>query len=45
MPENARDVSNIGHYGTGKFELVIKEDAELQLAKTLIEQAYRNVGG
>jgi predicted transport protein len=40
-----RDVTGIGHYGTGKTEVTIKSEADLQLAKPLIEMAYRQVGG
>ncbi len=45
MPPNARDVSKIGHYGTGDFELVLRDLTELEAAKQFIEQAFRNVGG
>jgi len=45
LPSICRDVTNIGHYGTGDFELTIKSKSDLTLAKQFIEQAYRNVGG
>ena len=41
----ARDVTNIGHYGTGDLELTIKTSKDLDLAKPLIERAYQKVGG
>lgn len=45
LPENARDVSNIGHYGTGDFEYVVKSESDLQEAKSLIKKAYDETGG
>lgn len=45
LPENARDVSNIGHYGTGNFELVINSSADLEDAKKFVKQAFDEVGG
>lgn len=45
LPENARDVSRIGHYGTGNFELVIDSEDQLEQAKILIKQAFDEVGG
>ncbi|WP_312085329.1 DUF5655 domain-containing protein [Exiguobacterium sp.] len=39
-PGFTRDVSNIGHYGTGDFEIRISNDEELEKAKTYIEQSY-----
>jgi predicted transport protein len=41
----SRDVSNVGHYGTGDLEISISTAAELELAKPFIELAYRSVGG
>lgn len=37
---NARNVTNIGHWATGDFELVVREPAELELAKELITKSY-----
>ena len=37
-----RDVSNIGHYGTGDVEVTISNLEELELAKPLIEEFYSN---
>jgi predicted transport protein len=45
LPPNGRDVSNIGHYGTGNFQLVLKDVSEVNSAKLYIEKAFRNVGG
>jgi predicted transport protein len=44
-PSILRDVSNIGHYGTGDTELTIRSSADFEFAKELIKLAYRNVGG
>jgi predicted transport protein len=40
-----RDVTRIGHAGTGDTEVSIGSEADLQAAKPLIEKAYRQVGG
>jgi predicted transport protein len=34
-----RDVRNLGHLGTGKLEITIKNLAELEKAKPLIEKS------
>ena len=44
-PTLARDVTNIGHYGTGDVELAIKKEADLKVAQEFIEKAYHRVGG
>ena len=44
-PSNARDVSNIGHFGTGNFELRIKSKDNMESVKSLIYLAYQKVGG
>jgi len=36
-----RDVSNIGHWGTGDVELTIKEEADFAKAKEYILKAYQ----
>ncbi|HLV91999.1 MAG TPA: DUF5655 domain-containing protein, partial [Aequorivita sp.] len=41
-PKNSRDVSNIGHYGTGDTEVTIKSIQELEEIKSLIEESYDN---
>jgi predicted transport protein len=44
-PNNGRDVANIGHYGTGDFELKIRNVAELEASKEYVRQAFDNIGG
>ncbi len=39
-PGFTRDVRNIGHYGTGELEILIRSDADLERAKPLILQSY-----
>lgn len=39
-----RDVSQIGHYGTGDFELTIKKMEDIDYAIQLIFQAYKKQG-
>lgn len=36
----SRNASNVGHWGTGDVELTIKENADFQKAKPLIDRAY-----
>ena len=36
----ARDVTNIGHFGTGNLELTLKSKADVEKARHLIEQSY-----
>lgn len=36
-----RDVSNIGHWGTGDLEVVLRKPADFEKAKALIERAYQ----
>ncbi len=45
LPKNARDVSQIGHYGTGDFELSVSNEEGFEEAKRFIEMAYQRVGG
>lgn len=45
LPKNARDVSEIGHYGTGDLELTVNSDESIEIAKEYITLAYRKVGG
>src|SRR5205823_5554044 len=44
-PTNSRDVSNIGHYGTGDFELVLENEVDTKAAFPFIEAAYKAIGG
>lgn len=45
LPANARDVSAIGHYGTGNFEYVVKRKEDLNEAQKYIKMAFERVGG
>jgi predicted transport protein len=45
LPRIARDVTNIGHYGTGDLEFVIKNEADFEIAKPFIVLAYKHLGG
>jgi predicted transport protein len=40
-----RDVSNVGHFGTGDLEVTLQSLADFEKAKPLIQQAYESVGG
>lgn len=40
----SRDVSGVGHYGTGDLEISITRPEELDLAKPFIEMVYRKIG-
>ena len=39
-----RDVSEIGHFGTGDVEVRVESEDDIELAKKLIEKAYDNSG-
>ncbi len=39
-----RDVSEIGHFGTGNVEVRVEREDDIELAKQLIEKAYDNSG-
>lgn len=41
----SRDVSSIGHFGTGDLEITVKSLADLELAKPFLKTAYEKVGG
>ncbi len=45
LPRQARDVRNIGHFGTGDLELAIKNNADFEELKELINQSLKNIGG
>lgn len=40
----ARDVTNVGHFGTGNVEVTIASSHDFERAKPLIQKAYENVG-
>ncbi len=44
-PKNSRDVSEIGHYGTGDFELILESVKDAAAAAQFIGDAYRAIGG
>lgn len=41
LKANMRDMRNIGHFGTGDVELIIKSEEDFQAAKEYIDMAYR----
>ncbi len=45
MPRQARDVRNIGHFGTGDLEFTIQCTEDFEIAKPLIELSLKNIGG
>jgi len=45
LPRTARDVSSIGHYGTGDLEVTVTSTQDLEAAKVFINAAYQKVGG
>jgi len=45
IPKQGRDVKNIGHFGTGDFELTIKDLNDFEETKQFINEAYKNIGG
>lgn len=44
-PASYRDVSKIGHYGTGDTEFTVANSVEFEEVKKFIELAYNKVGG
>ena len=42
---NIRDVRKIGHFGTGDLEYTLKDEKDIEEAKRLIVEAYKNTGG
>lgn len=44
-PENSRDMTDTNHHGTGDFEIIIKNNDDVESAKPYIEMAYHKVGG
>lgn len=43
--KNYRDVTSIGHYGTGDVEFTITSEAEFEPVKPFVTLAYNRVGG
>jgi len=44
LPAIARDVTEIGHYGTGDLEITVKSENDFEAAKQYIKMAYKRVG-
>jgi len=44
-PSSYRDVTNVGHFGTGDSEFSISNEAEFEVVKPFIDLAYNKVGG
>lgn len=45
LPLQVRDVTKIGHFGTGDFEFVLREEKDLDDAKKYIKLSFENIGG
>ena len=45
LPDNLRDVSNTGHYGTGDLEVIVKNENDIEVAKAYIKKSFENIGG
>ena len=45
MPKQGRGVREIGHLGTGDFELTIKSIQDFEETKGIIDEASKNIGG
>ena len=45
LPPQARDVTKIGHFGTGDFEFVLKNENDFEDAKKYIRLSFENIGG
>jgi predicted transport protein len=41
----SRDVSDVGHYGTGDLAITLKAPADFEAAKPFLKQAYEEAGG
>ena len=44
-PKISRDVSSIGHFGTGDLEITVTSPADLPVAKEFVDMAYQRIGG
>lgn len=40
LDDTLRDVSNIGHWGCGDLQIIIKSQKEIELTKKLLQEAY-----
>jgi predicted transport protein len=45
VPDICRDVTNIGHFGTGDFEVTVKSESDMNIAKEYILLSFKNIGG
>ena len=45
FPGIARDVTDIGHYGTGDLEMSVKSTEDVEVVKPFVQMAYHKVGG
>jgi predicted transport protein len=45
LPKQARDVRNIGHFGTGDLEFAIKSPDDFEEIKEYINQSLKSIGG
>lgn len=45
LPSKGRDVTNIGHLGTGNLEIKIENKEDFENSKEFIIQSFKNVGG
>lgn len=45
LPPIAKDMTNVGHYGTGNVEISLANSNDLEVAKDLIRAAYLGGGG
>ncbi|WP_410765643.1 DUF5655 domain-containing protein [Haloferax sp. DFSO60] len=42
-PDNIRDVTDIGHYGTGDFEVTISQEGDLETSKEYVQMSYEGL--
>lgn len=45
LPQNARDVTNIGHFGTGNLEYTLRSETDLEGAMEWVRKAFEEIGG
>lgn len=45
LPSQGRDVSNVGHFGTGDFKLTLENNEDFEETKYLIVESFKNIGG
>ena len=44
LSSNTRELSNIGHYGTGNLEYVISDRTEFEISQKYMLQSFHNGG-